>query len=247
METFKGYDKFGFLTEWGDAYVDCSPPTGAQPKEVYDQHFTEENVPSSAELIYRTIKIDDEPKRKATEDIVRLANLQDQSILPPDEFRAGYISTYLIGLQAIHRDDVRVMADMLRFLNIILYARIRYHVSVREYERLEVHGEVRIGEYMVAYYDIPEGLFINPAPYLFLDKGVDFCVYKMGNNIGILRNVDCKTYHLQRIQEFIDEPEWFFHKDGFLASRGTNKHPKSTPSKYSIQDILEILKRALGG
>jgi hypothetical protein len=237
---FVGAKEVGFLPERGDIYVDCTPPDGKG--KIYDHHFGAKNKPSASQMIYEDLTLPEDSTKNAVKDIVEIANLQDTAKFPPKEFMAGYVNTYLLGLRQVFRDDATVMTKMIEFLDIVFMSRKTSHVSRIEYEKLETHGVVEIGNLKVAYYEIPTHMNINPAPYLFEEVGVDLCVYKQGYNIGITRNINC-TFDLNKLKPMIEEDGWFFHRDGFIASRGTAKYPSTSPSKYSISNLLDMLRK----
>jgi len=99
--------------------------------------------------------------------------------------------------------------------------------------------------YRIIYYELQKGENVNPSPYFFSELNADFIVYKQGNNMGITRNSNLVYPSLEFLRDYIDEDGWFYHPQGFIASWGTAKYPADKPSKYSIYDIVGILKRFL--
>ena len=92
--------------------------------------------------------------------------------------------------------------------------------------------------------------------YLFEHEGVDFIIFKDGNNLGITRNAMVNKPDLNRLKPALEErlrekgkpeefKEWFFHPAGFIVARGTRKHPAETPSVLTPQDLLELLSTIL--
>lgn len=70
-----------------------------------------------------------------------------------------------------------------------------------------------------------------------------FCgsLFADGNNLGVTRYPGHDSPDLRELKGKIEEEGWFFHPAGFLAARGSRKSPATSPSKYSIKELADIV------
>ena len=71
---------------------------------------------------------------------------------------------------------------------------------------------------------------------------IEIVIYSEEKNSGIIRR-DGLQHDLKKLESVIDEDAWFYHISGFIAARGTKKAPSKKRSKYSAEDLAELVKK----
>ena len=69
---------------------------------------------------------------------------------------------------------------------------------------------------------------------------VEIVIYSEEKNSGIIRK-DGLQHDLKKLESVIDEDSWFYHVSGFIAARGTKKAPSKKRSKYSAEELAELV------
>ena len=118
--------------------------------------------------------------------------------------------------------------------------------ALRERKKSQLETAKNIKKYVSFPYPhiaiIKEGTGLE-TPYIWESyENIKIVIYKDGNNIGIIRR-DGEDIDLNKLQPYIEEDNWFFHITGFIAARGTKKAPCHTPSKYSPEEIAQIVAK----
>jgi len=231
------------LPEKGDVYIDCRPEKENGPVEVYDHHQPNSPYQSATEAVYENLlnqNLDialNKPFVKALKKIVECVNKLDNAKYPEAEFRAGLIDTILAGVKLKSEDVIKKAFELWDYVmeSLILY----------EASKIVPHEVHYVHNFKIITYELSPEHKANPSPYFFSEEGASFCIFKQGNNIGISRNANIDSISLTGLQEYIDEEGWYFHPSGFIAAHGTYKYPAQKPSKYSVYDLLEMLRKLI--
>jgi len=184
--------------------------------------------------------------------LIDLANVADQAEVLRIKNRGiklFHLTGYLNALRTAGYNDHRIINEFFDIFD-------RYEPLLKKIaEAEELAAKVPI--YNIAGYEI--AYVANPAipTATLFEKGCAFIIFKDGNNFGIMRNATIAEPSLTKLKPNIeriliskDKPEeineWFFHPTGFIAARGTRKHPAKTPSCLDINDLLKAFERAFG-
>lgn len=212
----------------------------------YDHHEGEyKNYPSTAAILAEKLEL--EPWMKI---LVELANFCDtgQQLKLCDEAKLFHISGFINATRTAGFSDTTIINDVY----IILH---RYEAMLKQIiEAREMAKRVPLFEaagYKVAVVEKPS-THVNKALF---DLGVDLIIYKDGYNLGITRNAAVTQPDLNTlkpvIQKMLEEKgkpeefkEWFFHPAGFIACRGSRKHPASSESVLSPEDLVKAIEEA---
>lgn len=232
--------------EPGVIYIDISPEEVTDEDAVFDHHDTPDTDICAATVVH-----DELGQKLEYESLVTEALLQDHvhdakikkqhDKLPPLMFR-----TILMAYKKQYADDQRLAVEMFKLFDIVVEYERDLTRAINEIHYAQKEGVLEFIE------DEDSGLtialvkeFLAPPTrnHIFTDPEIaaDFIIYKVKNNAGITRNADTDWPDLQDLEEYIDEEGWFFHKGGFLAARGSEKHPALSESKYSVEELCDML------
>ncbi len=240
MNREKDYE-INYLPEVGNVYIDCVPDLKIDV-EIYDHHSRDTLYKSATEVVFKNLehKVSDKNELKAYSMIVDAVNLIDNAKLPDRVYLPVMFDTYIYGLNISNIGKDNFWKKVFSYYDNVLQSLLLDIKSQQVPYRIEI-----VNNFKIAYYELSSDENLNPAPFLFSKMGVDFVVYKHGNNIGIVREATLTNPSLEYLKDLIKENNWFFHPRGFIAAWGTAKYPARKPSKYSIYDIVEILKEFL--
>lgn len=239
--------EYSTLPDKGDVYIDCVPPEDVDRTtvEVYDHHERGSPYKSATEAVFEHIKpLLSNNELEAIENLVAPVNSFDAAKYPPKEFKSVTLPNIIA---ALHDGNVS-LGKFWEMMETIFENLIRLEVSkiraksvpyMTDILNVVDQVDMKLKTYKIVSYEY-DGII--PTAYLFFEEGAHFIVYVSQNNVGIMRNGILYDIHLEGLRNYINEDGWFFHKDGFIACRGSLKYPAATPSKYSIQDIVKILK-----
>jgi len=164
----------------------------------------------------------------------------------PTAVRLFHLSGLILAMRYNSISDEEIILELFKILDM-------YEPLLKEYLRaeslLEATPVVSVSGYKVAIVEKPTPI-VNQV--LFSDKEIDLIIYKDNYNIGIIRNADNNTPDLTKLKPILEDllrqkgkpdeiKEWFFHPEGFIAARGTRKHPVSTASVLETHDLLKAL------
>jgi len=155
-----------------------------------------------------------------------------------------HLSGYITAMRTRGYSDEAIIDEIFRIIDTYSL----FLQSIAEAEK-EVRAEIaKAGDYLVAKVD---RMSSHSSFFLFSVKGVHFIVGRDGNNIMVMRNAILDKPNLSELKPEIEKKvgeeikEWFFHPKGFIACRGTRKHPVNTPSKITLNELFEIVRRWL--
>jgi len=181
--------------------------------------------------------------------LVELANYADTGkvLRQPAPIKYFHITGYINALRTLGYSDIDIIEEIFRVL--VRYRRMLEKLVEAE-KLIEDVQIIEIGKYKVA---IVENKPHTVNQTLF-ENGVDLIVFRDGNNIGVTRNANNSEPDLTKLKPEIEKmlrekgrpeeaEEWFFHPAGFLAARGTRKHPAETPSALSPEDLVVAITR----
>jgi len=227
--------------------LDMPVPKNIKAKHHLDHHSKENShFRSTAEAIQSVFCL---PKHLKY--LVELANCCDQAevIKQKNPIKLFHISGYINALrQAGHNDK-----EIINKIFVMLHQYMPMLKTLAEAESQA--GQIKIKSVYGTKYAVAESTNTSINQILF-EKGADIIIYKDGNNIGYLRNAETQEPNLNLLKLDLSAKlksknkseefkEWFFHPNGFIACRGSRKHPAKTPSVLSLKDLEEILIEAL--
>ena len=223
----------------------------------YDHHNEEyRDFPSTAAIIKEELGMDSEWNTDDDgtyydpswlEYYVQLANASDSGevLKQPQGVKLFHLSGYINAMRTAGYTDDKIILEVFRILDLYKPMLIRLAESEALTQNVPVHdiNGVKVAVVENADTQINQALF---------EKGVDLIIFKDGNNLGITRNANVDRPDLSKLKPFIKSAlvnrragrefeEWFFHPAGFIAARGTRKHPAKTPSALTPQDLLNVL------
>jgi len=178
---------------------------------------------------------------------VQLANASDSGevLKQPQGIKLFHLSGYINAMRTAGYTDDKIILEVFRILDLYKAMLIRMAESEALTQDVPIHelNGIRVAVVENADTQINQALF---------EKGVDLIIFSDGNNLGIIRNANVSRPDLTKLKPFIrnalinkragkEFEEWFFHPAGFIAARGTRKHPAKTPSALTPQDLLGVL------
>jgi len=215
--------------------------------EHYDHH--DGSAPSTARILWKKFK-DELPEW--VKFLVELADYSDMGkiLRQPAPVKYFHVTGLINALRTRGWTDIYILADMFEMLE--CYSTMLQKLVEAEKLVKDVLI-IKLGRCKVA---VVENKPHAVNQYLFEHEGVDFIIFKDGNNLGITRNAMVNKPDLNRLKPALEErlrekgkpeefKEWFFHPAGFIVARGTRKHPAETPSVLTPQDLLELLSTIL--
>lgn len=214
----------------------------------YDHHYEGCKYTCTAEVIREVFKNSWEPWMDY---FVKLARLCDTGkvLTLDDEIKYFHVSGYLAAVRRLGRTDNEIINEFFTVFDV--YAKyFRELIKMRE-----VAGSVpiyEIGRYKVAVIGNK-----NVDTSVLAEQGVHLFVYESEFGIGITRNVNVSEPDLTKLKDAIsvilkekgkpeEIEEWFFHPKGFIACRGSRKHPVKTPSALTVNDLIRAMKMTFG-
>jgi len=213
--------------------------------EHYDHH--DGSAPSTARILWEKFKLPEWVKY-----LVELADYADTGkvLRLPAPAKYFHLTGYINALRTHGWEDTHILAEMFDIFE--LYSTMLQKLVEAEKLVKDVLI-IKLGRCKVA---VVENKPHAVNQYLFEHEGVDFIIFKDGNNLGITRNAMVNKPDLNRLKPALEErlrekgkpeefKEWFFHPAGFIVARGTRKHPAETPSVLTPQDLLELLSTIL--
>lgn len=223
----------------------------------FDHHSEEySHYPSTAAIIKEELGFDSEWNTDDDgtyydpswlEYYVELANACDtaQVIKQPAPIKLFHLSGFINALRTSGYSDEKIIGEVFRILDIYkpMLQKLAEAEALTENIPIHVISDVSVAVVENADTRVNQALF---------EKGVDLIIFRDGNNLGILRNANVDKPDLTKLKPFIrgtlidrraeeEFEEWFFHPAGFIAARGTRKHPAKTPSALTTKDLLNIL------
>jgi len=182
--------------------------------------------------------------------LVDLANAADQAEVLRIEnkgIKLFHLTGYLNALRTAGYNDHRIINEFFDVLD-------RYEPllkKIAEAEELAAKASI----YNIAGYEIAYVADLAIPTAILFEKGCAFIIFKDGNNFGIMRNALIAEPSLTKLKPEIEKiliqkgkseeiNEWFFHPAGFIAARGTRKHPAKTSSCLDVGDLLKAFERA---
>ena len=78
------------------------------------------------------------------------------------------------------------------------------------------------------------------SKFLFY-RDVDVVIYQEGMHVGVIRSRKADSPDLSLLSSKIDEEDWYFYPKGTMAARGTRSRLVDTPSKYSKEELVEMV------
>lgn len=222
-------------------YIDTTPSDTSIASEVLDHHQSTE-YKSCAEYIWTKYKL--EKTHPHLRHLVEYANELDTARWTHLSYPYKYftLTPFIQGMRGEGLNDHEITVNCLKVLKYYEnYLKELYDSEKMIYEELNKTIKIsNVNGYKVAIVIEKKSPFITGLLY---EKGVDFLIYKEGNNIGISRSPFRSSPSLTELKKYIEEDGWFFHASGFLACRGSIKYPASTPSKYTPEDLLKLIGR----
>ena len=214
----------------------------------YDHHYEGCPYSCTAEVIRDRFKSSWEPWMDYFVDLARVCDTAE-IFKYPNPIKYFHISGLLAALRRKGYSD----KELIDFFFSIFDAYANYFRRlVKAREKIRKVPIYEVGEYRVAI------LRENSEMSIALDElGIHLVIYDGKMGIGVTRNSNCTNLDLRKLKPAIEAKlrekgrpdeidEWFFHPKGFIACRGSRKHPVSTPSVLSAKDILEAIKVTFG-
>ena len=209
--------------------------------EHYDHH--DGSAPSTARILWEKFKL---PEWAGY--LVELADYSDTGMVLrlPAPAKYFHITGYINALRTSGYRDLGIISIIFGILNNYTAMLKNLCEAEKLIEDVEI---VNVGELKVA---IVENKPHTVNQILFEHRNVDFIIFKDDNNLGITRNALITKPDLNELKPHLEKmlrekgaeneiKEWFFHPAGFIAARGTRKHPAKTPSVLSPHDLVSLL------
>jgi len=203
------------------------------------------SAPSTAELIWREYK-DKLPEHARY--FVDLANACDtgEVIRQKASIAFFHISGYVRALHEIKQSDRNIINTVMAMLSVWEKFLEKYVKAKKDAEKAEI---LTIGDLEVA---VAEKYSSAVGTFLFKEKGVDLVIYKDGYSMGVLRNSDREDLNLAELKPYVEKllkekgaekelEEWHFDTRGFIACRGTRKHPARSESALKPKDLVKAI------
>jgi hypothetical protein len=220
--------------------VDYTPKTASAEVVVIDHHSENREYKSCASLIYKVFELD--KTKPYLRPLVDYADALDTAewVNLPEPFKDFTLGSLINALRQCDYDDKTIIFKCFDILDYFdKYLRVKYEAYeiAKKIDIRQIDGR-KVAIVSDEYPPTVMGV-------LFDDYGVDFIIYHTGNNIGVTRNAKITEPSLTKLADYIDEDGWFFHHAGFIACRGSRKHPATTPSKYTVDDLINMLSKLL--
>jgi len=215
----------------------------------YDHHAGAHlKYPSTAAILAKKLEISEWMQM-----LVELANFCDtgRQLRLEDAAKLFHISGFINALRAAGFDDTYI-TDFIVLILTQYRKMLEQIIEARELARKVPMYEV--SKYKVAIVEKPS-THVNKALF---DLGVDLIIYKEGFNLGVTRNTAVTEPNLNKVKPIVETvlrekggenemSEWFLHPTGFIACRGSRKHPAKTESVLTPRELLiaieEICRR----
>jgi len=218
--------------------VDYTPKECRDNTIVIDHHFVNREYKSCASLIYKIFELD--KTMPHIHPLVDYADALDTAewVNLPEPFKDFTLGSLINAMRQSNMTDVDIIRkcfSILEYYDKYLYVKYEAYKIANNIDIRQICG-MKVAIVTADYPPTVMGV-------LFDEFGVDFIVYHTGNNIGVTRNAKINQPSLTKLADYIDEPGWFFHHAGFIACRGSRKHPATTPSKYTVDDLIQMLAK----
>lgn len=220
-----------------DIYVDYTPKQHGTDCVIIDHHIENTEYKSCASLIWDIFKM--EKTNPHLRMLVEYADAVDtaQWTRLPAPFKHFTLGALITSLRCQGYDDATIIKYVCDFIDIMEPYMKTLYQSEETAKDIEI---ITTKRFKIAVLDRETPPAVSGI--LFDTYNIDFIVYQVKNNIGVIRNANLTEPSLTKLKEYIDEDGWFFHPAGFIACRGSRKHPATTPSKYTIDDIVSLVQ-----
>lgn len=230
-------------------YVDMTPQTLSDPlPKIIDHHYGNNNPLVAAELVWRMYGSKHQ-YRLLVEEAAIHDRCQDRRKLGV-RFRDVFVGVKAGMMDFGKYSDVRFAAFMFNLFDDVVQKELKHLGAEDKVKNLNVRY-VDEGNYLIAFYEGKATPYVGH--HLFGKKGVSFIVYRYYNNTGITRNADLNKPSLVDFKSHIDKvvkeqaDEWYYHPDGFLASRGTHSSPARSVPNIELTTLVNLLTLFLRG
>jgi len=221
--------------------VDVTPKKIKGSVTLLDHHHNTALCPSNARLVFETFK-DKIPE--TVWPLVDYADLVDTGRITYPETSADWSYLDMFNdIQAVLSADQSIIEFMSQALAKGRVPRCQKEQNMSDFIKESVMSHT-VNGFRIAVVKTTQ-VKHGVHKYLFR-QGFDIVILKDGNCAGVHRNHNVsQLFDMKMLNAYIDEQGWFYHSDGSFAARGTKKSPVLTPSRYSLDDLLDMTRRML--